>query len=319
MFEKPDLCALKGSSVEFRCSYNYSESEMVSDVAWSKGEKKSGRWIRVKLADLPSVHNRSVYLGDMQHKCGLAIHDLQENDTGHYYFHFDTDAYGRRSKTSVYLAVTEVRASVHPSSTVRAGWSVRLDCQTSCQNHTIWFKDGEPVTNTEFQAQIGDAGNYTCAIKGDESVQSDPVTLDVQYPTQNLSVELSYSGRLTLGISVNLTCCGAANPAAENYTWYRSTGANGSSMVQVGTGQVLSIPSVEATDFGRYLCKAQNLFWEISSPEILMEEEAESSEASFYLLIGLGVKVVIMLLLTVAIIWIWKRAPQMVKKSSLHI
>ncbi|XP_056880964.1 B-cell receptor CD22-like [Takifugu flavidus] len=96
-------------------------------------------------------------------------------------------------------------------------------------------------------------------------------------PTLNLSVELSYSGRLTLGISVNLTCCGAANPAAENYTWYRSTGANGSSMVQVGTGQVLSIPSVEATHFGRYLCKAQNLFWEISSPEILMEEEAESS------------------------------------------
>ncbi|TWW79559.1 hypothetical protein D4764_10G0005890 [Takifugu flavidus] len=224
----------------------------------------------------------------MQHKCGLAIHDLQENDTGHYYFHFDTDAYGRRSKTSVYLAVTEVRASVHPSSTVRAGWSVRLDCQTSCQNHAIWFKDGEPVTNTEFQAQIGDAGNYTCAIEGDESVQSDPVTLDVQYPTLNLSVELSYSGRLTLGISVNLTCCGAANPAAENYTWYRSTGANGSSMVQVGTGQVLSIPSVEVTHFGRYLCKAQNLFWEISSPEILMEEEAESSDPTLNLSVELS-------------------------------
>lgn len=106
MFEKPDPCALKGSSVEFRCSYNYSESEFVRDVAWYKGGEKSGRWIRVKLADLPSVHNRSVYLGDMQHKCSLAIHDLQENDTGHYYFHFDTDAYGRRSKTSVYLSVT---------------------------------------------------------------------------------------------------------------------------------------------------------------------------------------------------------------------
>lgn len=69
---------------------------------------------------------------------------------------------------------------MHPSSTVRAGWSVWLDCQTSCQNRVIWFKDGEPVTNTEFQAQIGDAGNYTCAIEGDESVQSDPVTLEVQ-------------------------------------------------------------------------------------------------------------------------------------------
>lgn len=117
MFEKPDPCALKGSSVEFRCSYNYSESETVSDVAWYKGGEKSGHWIRVKLADLPSVHNRSVYLGDMQHNCSLAIHDLQENDTGHYYFHFDTDAYGRRSKTSVYLSVTgkTTTDSVSPS------------------------------------------------------------------------------------------------------------------------------------------------------------------------------------------------------------
>ncbi|TWW79560.1 hypothetical protein D4764_10G0005900 [Takifugu flavidus] len=165
MFEKPDLCALKGSSVEFRCSYNYSESEMVSDVAWYKGEKK--------------VAAGSVLNSQTSLQSTTALYIL-ENDTGHYYFHFDTDAYGRRSKTSVYLAVTEVRASVHPSSTVRAGWSVRLDCQTSCQNHAIWFKDGEPVTNIEFQAQIGDAGNYTCAIEGDESVQSDPVTLDVQ-------------------------------------------------------------------------------------------------------------------------------------------
>lgn len=95
-------------------------------------------------------------------------------------------------------------------------------------------------------------------------------------PLLNLSVEVSYSGSLTLGTSVNLTCCCAANPA-ENYTWYRSSGASGSCSVQVGTGQVLSIPSVEASHFGRYLCKAKNLFGEISSPEVLMEAEAESS------------------------------------------
>lgn len=73
-----------------------------------------------------------------------------------------------------------MEASVHPSSTVRPGWSVWFECQTSCPNRVIWFKDGEPVTNTDFQAQIEDAGNYTCAIEGEESVHSDPVTLDVQ-------------------------------------------------------------------------------------------------------------------------------------------
>lgn len=187
----------------FRCFYNCSEDETVTDVAWYKGGQKDAQWIHFKLADVPLLHNRSEYLGDMRHDCSLAIHDVQQNDSGHYYFHFDTDAFGRRSKTSVYLSVTgkmttysapsfmlfqpgifffctEMEASVRPSPTVRPGWAVWLECQTSCPNPVTWFKDGEPVTSTEFQAQIEDAGNYICAIEGEESVQSDPVTLDVQ-------------------------------------------------------------------------------------------------------------------------------------------
>lgn len=104
-FDNPDPCALRGSSVEFKCSYNYSENENVYAMAWHKGVEKNGNWSRVKLTDLPSFHNRTEYLGDMQHSCNLVIHDLQENDTGYYYFHFDTNLYGRRSKTSVYLSV----------------------------------------------------------------------------------------------------------------------------------------------------------------------------------------------------------------------
>lgn len=92
--------------MDFRCSYNYSEEERITGVAWYKGAKKGENWIRLKLADFPSLHNRSEYLGDSQHDCSLAIHDLRESDTGYYYFHFHTNAYGRRSKTSVYLSVT---------------------------------------------------------------------------------------------------------------------------------------------------------------------------------------------------------------------
>lgn len=105
IFENPDNCALKGSSVYFRCSYNYGEDETITGVAWYRGGLNGLHWIRLKLADFPSLHKRSKYLGDMQHNCSLAIHDLQANDSGYYYFHFDSDAYGRRSKTSVYLSV----------------------------------------------------------------------------------------------------------------------------------------------------------------------------------------------------------------------
>lgn len=105
-FENPNPCALKRSSVEFRCSYSYTDGETVLKAAWYKGELKDGRWIRVDLSDLPSYHNRSEYLGGLQHDCSLAIHDLQDNDTGHYYFRFDTETYGWRSRTSVHLSVT---------------------------------------------------------------------------------------------------------------------------------------------------------------------------------------------------------------------
>lgn len=107
-FENPNPCAIKGSSVEFRCSYNYSDGGTVRKTAWSKGELKDGRWKRVALSDLLSYQNRSEYLGDLQHDCSLAIHDLQDNDTGYYYFRFDTDMYGWRSRSSVYLTVTGI-------------------------------------------------------------------------------------------------------------------------------------------------------------------------------------------------------------------
>lgn len=92
--------------MEFRCSYHYDDRETVRKTAWYKGELKGGNWTRVELSTLPSYQNRSEYLGDQQHNCSLAIHDLQDYDTGHYYFWFNMELYGRRSKKSVYLSVT---------------------------------------------------------------------------------------------------------------------------------------------------------------------------------------------------------------------
>lgn len=105
-FARDNLCAVKGSSAEFRCSYNYTVGETVYKTTWSKGELKNGEWARVEFSDLPGIDNRSQYLGDLQHDCSLAIHDVQENDTGYYYFRFDTDKLGWRSRRSVYLSVT---------------------------------------------------------------------------------------------------------------------------------------------------------------------------------------------------------------------
>lgn len=69
---------------------------------------------------------------------------------------------------------------VYPDS-VRAGDNVTLECKTSCQNPSIvWFKDGRQAAKPEFQAQREDAGNYVCAVEGQEWALSEPVGLDVQ-------------------------------------------------------------------------------------------------------------------------------------------
>lgn len=105
-FENPDICALRGSSVEFRCSYSYPDEESVRGTAWDRGMNQNGVWERVRLSGLPSYNGRFEYQGDHAHNCSLVLRDLQENDTGYYYFWFDTDKFGRRSKTSVFLSVT---------------------------------------------------------------------------------------------------------------------------------------------------------------------------------------------------------------------
>lgn len=72
------------------------------------------------------------------------------------------------------------------------------------------------------------------------------------------------------GRSVNLTCSSTANPPA-NYTWYKRTDSLSGGDIQVGSGQVLSIPSVEQSHIGLYLCQATNQLGGNNSTELLLE------------------------------------------------
>ncbi|XP_074539281.1 B-cell receptor CD22-like [Halichoeres trimaculatus] len=308
-FENPDPCAVKGSSVEFRCSYSYKDGKTAGETFWYKGELKKGKWERVKLSDLPSYENRSEYVGDKQQNCSLVLHDLQRDDAVHYYFHFNTKRFGYRSKKSVYLSVTELRARVHPDR-VRAGDHVTLECKTSCSlNRTVWYKDGRKVTKSTFQAQAEDAGKYSCVVEGQESVRSDPVTLDVYDPPMNVSIEVSYPSILTEDSSVNLTCSSSANPAVKHYTWFKRTASpnsRDSSLIQVASGQVLSVPAVEVSHTDLYHCQARNIVGETNSTEVVLTKHEGLNHASLHhVILIVGVGVAVLLVLSLVIIWAW--------------
>lgn len=89
-------------------------------------------------------------------------------------------------------------------------------------------------------------------------------------PDHPMNISISQNPQLVVrGANVNLTCTSDANPAADKYTWYKRTDSTGS-MLQVGSGQVLSVSSADASPSGLYLCQATNHIGESNSTEVLL-------------------------------------------------
>lgn len=86
------------------------------------------------------------------------------------------------------------------------------------------------------------------------------------------------------GSSVNLTCSSVANPTADSYIWYKMVDSDAtSSMMQVGSGQLLSLPSVEESHSGVYLCKVRNSLGESNSTQVLLSMQRKQDGRSHYL------------------------------------
>ncbi|KAM8735990.1 B-cell receptor CD22-like isoform 1-T2 [Acanthopagrus schlegelii] len=401
-------CALKGTSVVLKCEYDYPSGSFVTSVGWYKARYVSGVGRLYPVTDPPSSPGHFRYAGNRWSDCSLEINDVQHTDEGRYYFAFKTAFNRWMSRTYSHLSVKGLTAHAQPG-TVTEGADVSLTCESGCDTpvNIVWFKDGLPARNPVFRARREDAGQYHCAILGQESVRSasvalnvhyapekvtlsmnpsgdivkgssitfscssdasPPVTqrgyslykdghfvrsgqshtisdvqpshsgmyycqawnnisrrgddlmksaevhLDVQYQPMNISVSMGPSN-VVAGSSVNLTCSGAANPAAESYTWYRRT-ASSRSMLQVGSGQVLSIPSMEASHTGLYSCQAGNQLGESNSTEVLltMREEQHGSQ-SLPITAGIGVCLFVTLVLALLLLWRKQRTHAEKKKT----
>ncbi|XP_076004543.1 B-cell receptor CD22-like [Genypterus blacodes] len=127
----------------------------------------------------------------------------------------------------------ETSVIVEPASPVLEGTSVTLTCSSRANpkvmNYT-WFRDDQDTRESGSTlvltlADPSHTGGYRCKATNQLGGQTSPtVLLDVQYPPKNTWVLVDPSGSLLAGTSVNLTCRTAANPAAENFTWYRADG-----------------------------------------------------------------------------------------------
>ncbi|XP_073340634.1 B-cell receptor CD22-like [Pagrus major] len=218
---------------------------------------------------------------------------------------------------NVQYAPEKVTLSMSPSGDIVTGSSMILSCSSDAsppvtQSGYSLYKDGHFIrsgqSHTISDVQPSHSGLYYCQAgnnisrRGKDFIKSAEVHLDVQYQPVNISVSMSPPD-VAAGSSVNLTCSGDANPAADNYSWYRRT-ASSRSMVQVGSGQVLSIPSVEASHTGLYYCQARNRLGENNSTEVLlaMKEEQHGSQ-SLPITAGIGVALFVTLVLALLLLW----------------
>ncbi|XP_064176314.1 B-cell receptor CD22-like [Anguilla rostrata] len=188
-----------------------------------------------------------------------ALYTLQKRDTQ------------RRSKASMILKVRyapkNTSVSVSPSGSVLEGSSVTLTCSSNAnpavQNYT-WYKVNGTEMNTVGTGQnltfnvTESSGNerYYCEAQNEHGKEkSKTVQLALDYPPKNTSLSVSPSGSVLEGSSVTLTCSSNANPAVQNYTWYK---VNGTEMNTVGTGQNLTFNVTESSGSEMYYCEAQN-------------------------------------------------------------
>ncbi|XP_038145961.1 uncharacterized protein LOC119786569 [Cyprinodon tularosa] len=173
-------CALKGTSVNLKCNYDYPALNIITWVGWYKHHPISNVWHWVLLSDLHSPPNHFKYIGKSRGDCSLRINNVQYSDQGKYRFRFSSTLGSWTSKGHASLEVKDLTLVVQPS-TVREGDTVRLTCRSGCPGPAVFFffKDGRRIQSPQFQARREDAGKYYCVIQGPETVWSATVALSV--------------------------------------------------------------------------------------------------------------------------------------------
>ncbi|XP_035282871.1 B-cell receptor CD22-like [Anguilla anguilla] len=270
------ICALKGSSVDMRCTYSYPPYCTVQKTFWFI------HWNEPQgpedLSQDSEYTHRVEYLGNQNSDCTFRINQLKESDSAIYRFRFLTDSqHGKYfGQPGVSLTVTGLQVKV----TENEAQSVTLTCSSTCtlsgSSTFTWYKNGE-VVPYEYKyslnvASTDDTDLYSCATGGVTSP-----AVNVKYPPKSVSVSVSPSGEIVEGSSVTLTCSSDTNTPVQKYTWLKKTG---SVFSRRGSERSYIIKNITLQDAGEYYCVVENAIRAERSPPKHLDVQCEYISAS---------------------------------------
>nr|XP_040020669.1 myelin-associated glycoprotein-like isoform X2 [Gasterosteus aculeatus aculeatus] len=211
--------------------------------------------------------------------CTTVFHTMLPQDKNTYYFRVQCNNKLKYNfPANVQITITDSLpepAITPPPVEVEEGDPVRLECSAVAPCPLLppaltWTPAIGDVKENQQSASVSSVLNFTAsrlhngqrlqcsALYRRQAGHSDlqyenNLTLRILYPPNNTSV--SHSGPVIEGTSVNLTCNTDANPAVDEFTWYK---VDGGQVVAVGFHALLSTNVSEADS--RFFCQVSNRY-----------------------------------------------------------
>ncbi|XP_073716276.1 uncharacterized protein [Misgurnus anguillicaudatus] len=174
-------CVLKGSTTALFGSFKYPDGHNITKIFWTIDPVKDKE--TPNLSEVPEYKDRVEYILDKKQNFILKLSNITDKDEHMYCIRIVTNVEKEKylGYPGVQLKVTELRVEIH-----NEGNSTVFFCKTTCnlsrKTKYIWYKNKSPLSESFSSNKLilqsvsrDDAGNYSCAIRGDKHLKSPAV------------------------------------------------------------------------------------------------------------------------------------------------
>uniref|UniRef100_A0A673A1T6 Ig-like domain-containing protein n=1 Tax=Sphaeramia orbicularis TaxID=375764 RepID=A0A673A1T6_9TELE len=265
--------AVAGSCVTIPCSFEIPDKHRTNldntcVAKWKKGHNNDS------VSDVTSRFTTKATTGDLKNKiCTSTMNNIQIADTGTYFLRLECKnalKYTFYSHVNINVKADPLKPTLSPSELeVEEGASVSLQCSApapcpSLRPTVTWTPSLGTSQETLMENQdktkvIKSVLNFTASHLHHRqrfsctAVYRRQDNRVVSSFSKGLTAHVKYRPKDTKGTNVVLKCSSDANPAVQNYTWYR---ADPQHETLIHTGPDLTITASRNT--GAFLCQAEN-------------------------------------------------------------